>query len=114
MGRTPLISFWSISYLHSFPEIIPPGCLSLCLSSPFLCPPKYTKASTSTLKTLAECTDNGNVLLDSFHAAFHVGAVAHVVVYGVIRRSAIPWGAIKMISLCRIQQRCSQCVLESS
>ena len=79
MGRTPLISFWSISHSHSFPEIIPPLCLSLplsrYLSSLLLCSPKYTKTASSTLKTLLELTNNGNVLLVSHRFTFRVSAL---------------------------------------
>lgn len=76
MGRTPLISFWSISHSHSFPEIIPPLCLSLSLSrylsSLLACSTKYTKTPASTLKALLERTNNGNVLfrLPSFHISY--------------------------------------------
>ncbi len=79
MGRTPLISFWSISHSHSFPEIIPPLCLFLFLSrylsSLLLRSPKYTKTPASTLKTLLERTNNGNVLLDSLRFTFRVSAL---------------------------------------
>lgn len=72
MCRTPLISFWSISRSLVLPEIIHPFSLLLSLASVFFCSYKYTK---STLKTLPECTNNGNVIFKHLHFIFCVSAV---------------------------------------
>lgn len=78
MGRTPLISFWSISHSHSFPEIIPPLCLSPSPAVSQVCFSVHLntqKHQTCTLKTLPERTNNGNVLLASVHFTFSVSAL---------------------------------------
>ncbi len=117
MGRTPLISFWSISHSHSFPEIIPPLCLSLSPAVSQVCFSAHLntqKHQTSTLKTLLEGSNNGNVLLDSHLVLVHL--VWSMVVYTALWFCVLrgPIKNMNLKSLSGIQQRCSHCVLESS
>lgn len=125
MGRTPLISFWSISHPRSFPEIIPPLCLSPALpaiahvrSSAHL---NTYKQPPALWKMLLEPTNNGNVILDSFRFTFCFSFLVHLVwsVWCYTQHCATSFSAGQLKiwilkSVSGIQPRCSHCVPESS